>query len=331
MTVGIGVPTTNSVSYIANTLDSVAQYTRCLEAPFNVKIFIALNGDENFIATKKIILMFIKSHASTDITLIECPRAGKNNALNMILKAAANCEIMHFLDDDVLLSKDTLQLDVNNLIRYESMYDCPVLVGSNAYAHKRSLKFYLLQDYKIIPALKAVFWRYIFSLPFEKGSEQPKFCLGGSVCFFIKDFPGYPPDDSGIADDGYIGNYFLTKKTENVLNNIIKPAGSEMYFEVAISIDEWLKQQVRIFTGVYYSYLAFPGNMDLFIKAFSWKYSVGGDFRGKDIAEKTVIRRVRLALLRHLQKEVLKRSQSVIERGIAPDWAIASSSKPYFV
>lgn len=261
MQVAIGIPTTNSHNYIFENLMMYLPHIKELNDHFIVKVFVALNGDENSDLTKEQIRKALVEYDknSVEIVLLECVNSGKNNALNEILctcRKSNEIDIIHFLDDDILLSDDTLICNVKTLINGKKKLNQPVLIGTNIYARKRELKHYYSKNKSLIISLKQAFFNYIFSLPFEKSSEAPRFCMGGCLCFYIDDFGLYPSDDTGIADDGYIGNYFLLSAGKNNhpgSKNIIKPPESVAYFEVASSLTEWINQQVRIFTGVYYS------------------------------------------------------------------------------
>ncbi|MCL2051016.1 MAG: glycosyltransferase family 2 protein [Lachnospiraceae bacterium] len=324
--VAIGIPTTSSFDYIEATLEAVAAHIRPIASEYDIEIIIALNGGRKFYETKTKIINFKENNKDLSIHFIECVKQGKNNALNKILKYAENSDIIHFLDDDVILKEGTVKTNIKALIDSKREYRCPVLVGSNFYAYDCGYKYFRNLGYGIFTSLKRIFWYKLFSLPFEGESRQPKFCSGQSVCFFRKDFGYYPDDETGIADDGYIGNYFLIKNTAAKIN-LVKPKNSIVYFKIASVPSEWLRQQIRIFTGVYYSYKVFPGYSSLFEKEFSWKYSVSKNLRGKHAFESSFIDNIRLFILRSFQRRVLKKSMKLINNNNIADWAIASSSK----
>lgn len=331
--VAIGIPTMNSSMYIYNYLQTIADMMSNPETvSLQYQFYICLNGIDEGKKTEQEIQRFICDRPDVSCHLLLSKALGKNNALNIILdEASKDCEIIHFLDDDVKLSNNAIVTNLLELIKKREEYEVPILVGSNFFAVKHSFLYFLKRSHNPLTGIKEYLLNGIFSLPFEEESESPNFCLGGSLCFFINDFTKYPLDKSGIADDGYVGNYFAIKGKqfyfENKKLNIIKPFESKMYFEVATSYKDWLKQQIRIYAGVYYSYLYFEEELEYFREIFSWKYSVGTDFRGMYGPEKTLSRKLKLFILRRFQKVVFKESMKLIEKSQMPEWAEVKNTK----
>ena len=97
---------------------------------------------------------------------------------------------------------------------------------------------------------------------------------------------------------------------------------NKIYFRISKFYKEWLKQQIRIFVGVYYSYLYYKNEMKLFEEYFCWKYSVG-----KNLRKRTMDFRLSFFLLRIFQKQIYKKSMKIIKNKQKLEWNIAKSTK----
>lgn len=327
--VAIGIPTSNSHKYIYKNLNNIVNELR-KDILNKYELIVCLNGDKEQKRSREEIERFKNENRDVKCILVFTNKKGKNNALNLIMdEVSKEVEIIHFLDDDIQVNIKSILININTLIRYRENYGIPILVGSNL--HVRNKKVSEFSSNNKIIALKKYILYNIFSVPFIKEAVTPKFCMGGSMCFFRKDFGEYPNDDTGIADDGYIGNYFAIRGKEFYLKenkmNIIKPRDSVMYFTVPTRYDEWLNQQIRIFVGVYYAYLYYECEIEYFKSIFSWEYSVSEEFRGEEnnYAKKTIY----LYIFKILQKSVLKKSMVIINNGNKPKWGSITTSKIY--
>lgn len=229
----IGIPTIDSSSYIYNSLMNIKKEIELLKIENDVELIICINGDYNNEKIKKEINRF-----NDNICILETPVKGKNNALNHLIKKAKllKGDIIHFLDDDVILSEGSLNKNIETLLKYSEKYKTnEVLVGSNAIRIQETF-FSKIKEYGL-KGIYRYFLYQIFSLPFRKVNENPKFCIGSSLGGFLSFYPEYPDDSTGIADDGYIGNYYLINSSlyNKEVFPLIKLKDSIFYFKVSDS------------------------------------------------------------------------------------------------
>lgn len=329
----VGIPTIHSSRYIYHSLSSMAKEISRLPSTFQTTMVVCLNGTLDGGATAREIGRFISEQPGLKVVLLELQEGGKNLALNHIVRYAKEeaSDLLHFFDDDIDLKEGSLLINLTTLIEQEAKLGIPVLVGSNFIGTARPWRELLSEQGNLFSALNSWVLQQVFLLPFQPHTDKPRFCLGGSLGAFTRDFPYYPDDDTGIADDGFIGNYYaligkeLYEKTG--VSSIIKPQGSEFYFQVATSYQEWLKQQVRIFVGVYYSYLYFEEHIPFFERYFAWEFSIGQAMRRPGSKPKGLKHYLLRFLLRRLQAKVLTKSLKIIESRSIPEWAVAESTK----
>ncbi|QJC53594.1 glycosyltransferase family 2 protein [Paenibacillus albicereus] len=324
----------DSSAYIADSLERIAQELAALSPRYRPVLIVGLNGTDDGGASRQAIREFYARHDEVDGEWLELPEAGKNAALNAIADRARSlgCAILHFLDDDIRLDKGSLELNLDALVREERRLGIPVLVGSNFVAEAKPLRQLREERGSWPKALWSGCLQQLFLLPFLPHTDKPEFCLGGSLGAFLRTFPRYPDDATGIADDGFIGNHYALLGKERYeadgTSSIVKPAGSVFRFHVATGYREWIKQQVRIFVGVYYSYLLHEEELPYFRKRFAWEYSIGKDFRRPPARRPGLREALRRGALRLLQRRVWARSMRWIDARGVPAWAPAGSSKP---
>lgn len=326
----IGIPTMNSEMYIEKTLLELKKEILLLKK-YIVMLVICINGD-NYIKINilKDIIKNITKIYPCEVKVLISNKLGKNNALNKILKIAKKnkYDLIHFIDDDIRFKEGSIEENITLLIKKSEQYQTKyILTGSHFEGKKMSFKNQLKNFY--LKGIWYYFFQKIIGLPFERIEENPKFCLGGAICGFLEIYPFYPNSDTGIADDGFIGNYFLINSnlTEKNICPLFKSKNSIMYFNLANNYKEWKLQQVRIFIGVFYSYEYFKENYLLFKKYFSWEYSIGKDFRVSFKNKKNINFKIKILLLKLFYSSVLKESKKIIEKRNCPEWNVAISSK----
>lgn len=321
----IGIPTFNSQNYISKNFETIQKEINLL-SNYEVIIFICINGD-NFELIKNEINNI---KCSYEVRILYEKNSGKNNALNRILKESKklNFDLIHFIDDDVDFKNGSILKNIECLIEKSKKYKTKyILVGSHFLGRKKTLQEQLNIS-KTLGIFNYLFQKIIV-IPFEKQIENPNFCLGGAVCGFLEIYPFYPNSTTGIADDGYIGNYFLLHSPLTRLGccPIFKHIDSVMYFNLANNYSEWKLQQIRIFIGVYYSYQYFENSLNLFRDYFSWEYSIEEEFRISFRQKKTLIEIYKVFILRLLQKIILKEATQIIKSKKCPDWNTAITTK----
>lgn len=332
ITLTIGIPTINSSRYIYKSLQRMKNEMFSLPDNITCELVVCLNGTKDGGKSESEIKRFMSDNPGLCSKFIEVEEPGKNRALNAIIKYARlrESQILHFFDDNIYLKEGSLLVDIKTLLEAQEKMDTPVLVGSNFIGIPRSLEYFIDKEKSILKAIKCWALHNIFITPFRFNSDRPRFCIGQSLGAFTSTFPYYPDDNTGIADDGFICNYYALKGKELFLqkgiNPIIKPQDSIVYFNVATSYREWLRQQVRIFVGVYYSYMLYEKEMDFFNDFFSWEYSVGKSLR-RMTSNNGLKHKLLRSILRIMQKQVFTKSMKVINERQAPDWSIAASTK----
>lgn len=285
-----GITTYNSIDYALDNLSIIIN--EIVKTPYNNKdIYISSNGMQNYYKIEKIVNELKKMYSCANIKLINLKKKGKNNALNAILKKAKSDDICYFIDDDIAISSLTIESNIECLIKNKIEREIPVIVGPN---------------FKVIDNNLSLFQK-IISLPYLMTSKNSPFVMGGALTFYRKDFDFYPNDEN-IADDGYIGNYFLKYLYDNNLtnerSNIIKD--SYAYFQLSNNFTEWENQQIRILIGVENSYECFGSKyINYFKEKCKWEYSFGNELR------KPVKWNIRLGMYRILQKLVMKKLEKV--------------------
>ncbi len=331
----VGIPTISSSDYIYQSLVRYKKEINMLPAMFNTSVVICINGEDNNNTIENEVSKFAVDQSNINVIILKRKEPGKNAALNLILEHARNlnCDIIHFLDDDVILKNGSLKLDIITLIDAQQNSSVPIMVGSNFYGIEQKLPDFINSDKNIISAIKNWILHKIFILPFRESADKTTFCIGQSLCAYMRYYPDYPDDATGIADDGFIG-YYWAKKNKSVIlydkaNPIIKPKDSVVYFRIAKTYKEWLHQQVRIYTGVYYACVdqaEDSNDVDFFADYFRWEYTIGKSSRRKG-NEKGLKHIVKLSILRLFYNHVVAKSNRIITQKEVPPWIIARSTK----
>jgi Glycosyl transferase family 2 len=251
--------------------------------------------------------------------VIELPDAGKNAAINAGVEHARDCgaEIVHVVDDDQEYAPGTLALNVRCLIGMRNRLGVRGLVGSRHLA-------------SVDPDETLVAW--IARMAFERGQEAPKFCIGGSMCAFVEDFPPLPADEVGLADDAYLCNVVYerhrTLYQETGFMPIVFPEGSEVRFRVAQTLGEYHRQQVRIRYGVLAAYSAFPETAAEMRCYFDWRFHCDETLAPR----RGWIERIREALrwqaFSLMRQHANRRAEGILASGqVGVAWSVASSTK----
>jgi hypothetical protein len=306
--------------------------TVCTSVRLKPTLFICLNGTNDQGKTRDKIQQFMADNRHLDVKFIEAQGPGKNRALNVMVEYAKvnQFDILHFIDDDVFFKEGSLNVNVNVLIREQSQIDVPIMVGSNFIGIERDFPYFRAMKNSAMRAIKPWLLHHILITPFKLQADKPRFCIGQSLGAFVSDYPYYPDDESGMLDDGFVGNYYALKGKElfekQGINVIFKPSNSLVYFNIPASFMEWYRQSLRNYVGIYYSYLFHPSELSFFATFFSWEYSFGKDLRRKGpyLGFKHLVCK---QVYRLFQKLVLIRANKVIHAKQIPDWGTAYSTK----
>lgn len=265
------------------------------------KIFICLNGADSKNKMSELNIKFKKER----IEFIYRHECGKNDAINYLVDyiKSFNFDIIHFFDDDIILASGSISKNIQALINNENK---PVLVGSN---------FYGLRNMKL-RGVRRLF-QYIFSAPYDISSDKNFFIAGCSYCTWLKYYPKLPSSNTEVAEDSFISIYFAD--IGDGLNSIIKPQGSEVYFELPESYREWLWQQVRTYIGIEKSFRLFNEKYDYYQNLFSWRYAENPRYRRK-YTNLNLKESIRVIMFRTLQKRVYLTGNKMINNCEKVEW-----------
>ena len=147
-----GIPTIESEFYIYSYLLKICQeiiYTKEKISSFRMILAICINGDDRGISSE-ILKLKKKYQSELEFVILFEKNKGKNRALNKILNFSRkeNAEIIHFLDDDVIIKKGSIAKNILELLKFNKAYNSKiVLVGSNFLGIKE--RFYdFIKNYK---------------------------------------------------------------------------------------------------------------------------------------------------------------------------------------
>ncbi len=299
-----GITTYNSMDFLYDNLKVLLKEI-CKLDKYNKKVIISSNGEQNFQDVHKVINQLKETFEIIEIKLLNTKIKGKNNALNAILECCSQDDICYFIDDDIDISYNTIQSNIECLIRYRNLYNIPIIVGPNF--KMKQINYNLFQK--------------IISIPYLEEAANSPFIMGGALTFYKRDF-GYYPSDENIADDGYIGNYFLKYLYDNEITiystNIIKDEYA--YFKPCKTFLEWKQQQIRILIGVDNSYKYFGPQYENYFKSkCKWEFSFSREL------QKPIKMNFNIMIYRLLQKIVLKELKRINSNQF--EWENISSTK----
>lgn len=280
-----GITTYDSIDFLYKNMKILLAEISKLDM-YTKKIIISSNGEQNYKKVPEIINQLKNMYNTIEIELLNTTKKGKNNALNAILKCCEQDEICYFIDDDIEISYTTIQSNIEYLIEHRKLYDIPIIVGPNFKMKMNNFNMF----------------QKLISIPYSKNAANSPFVMGGALTFYRKDFEYYPSDEN-IADDGYIGNYFLRFLYDNNIDlpttNIMKDGYA--YFKPCKTYREWKNQQIRILIGVDNSYKCFGKKYESYFKnKCRWEYSFSKEL------QKPIRISPNLLIYRLLQKKVLK-------------------------
>ena len=302
-----GITTYNSLDFLYENLEVLFNEISKLHK-YNKKIIVSSNGNQNFKNIPVIIDQLKEMFDTIEIELLNTTVKGKNNALNAILQCCDQDDICYFIDDDIDISYSTIQSNIECLIRYRVLYNIPVIVGPNFKMKQNNYNLF----------------QRIISIPYLENAANSPFVMGGALTFYKKDFESYPTDEN-VADDGYIGNYFLKYLYDHNITqystNIIKD--DYAYFKPCKTYHEWKQQQIRILIGVDNSYKYFGYQYEDYFKSkCKWEFSFSKEL------QKPIKMNLNVLIYRLLQKRVLKMLKKIKTNQVV--WENISSTKKNF-
>lgn len=256
--VAVIIPTNRDVETVRKVLDVItAEITHC-SSMFEIKVFLILNNIENSGEYISLENQYPNVHIHD---AKDCE--GKNDAVNKAVDHVKKdgYDIVHFFDDDVVLQPFSLNENLVTLSKFEGK---PIVVGSNFYSdisERKGIKHYL------------------FSIPYTEKSDLNYFIAGASYCCELKYMPPLPSSTTEVAEDSYVSIYFAS--IGDGLNSIIKPAHSQVYFDLPRTFKEWFTQQVRVYVGVEKSFECFPDEYEKNQLLFAWRYAENKEYRRK--------------------------------------------------
>lgn len=275
----LALPTCSSVEKINYFLENIKEEVTMLlqHGDYEVRIMVYINGKD---ASKK--KCGIKYSGQGKVAVIPDDQCiGKNDAMNNMVKLMKkkNIDIVHFFDDDVLLAPGSIKLNIDALLDQGKNASRKVIVGSNFYG-------------KIDDSLNCYrrFLQWIFTAPYSKESDYNYFIAGYGNCCWLSEYPELPCTESNVAEDSFVAIYF--GEIGGGLKAIIKPIGSEAYFEVPTHYREWLWQQIRTYIGIDRSFMCFGDKYDYYQRMFAWRYAEIPKYRKKfrKLTSKQVLR-----------------------------------------
>ena len=263
----LALPTCSSEDKINYFLDNIKEEISKLgDSDYDISILVYINGKG---AKEKKEEILFKGNAEI-IVIADDKCIGKNDAMNNMVKymRKQKVDIVHFFDDDVILAPGSLKLNIDTLVRETSDGNKKLIVGSN---------FYGRVDNSLSRGKRFLQW--IFTAPYSKESDYNYFIAGYGNCCWLSEYPELPSTKSNVAEDSFVAIYF--GKIGGGLRGIIKPEGSEAYFDVPKHYGEWCWQQIRTFIGIDKSFLCFGNEYDYYQKMFAWRYAEIPKYRKK--------------------------------------------------
>lgn len=312
----IVVPTYSSGRYFAASFRALLGAAREVATRFETLIVVVLNGSTP--ADEREVRRAVEA-SDVPSRLIVTPEAGKNGAINRGLGACVEhgCDIVHVVDDDQRYAPGTLLINVLALLGMRERLNVDGLVGSRHIA---------------VLGRGATPIERLASLAFEEWQEAPRFCIGGSMCTFVEAFPELPPDEKGIADDAFVCNTFYARfrdlyRTTGILP-IVFPQGSKVYFNVALDLAEYERQQVRIRYGVLAGYRAFPELEQELRAYFTWKFHCDRETHPPRSVLHDLVELGRWRAFRWLRDRANRKAEARLNAGVSGvPWSVAGSTK----
>ncbi len=293
---------------------------------------VCINGEDENNKTEKEVNKFFLDHNEIPSHIIVTKKVGKNNAINRIVEFAKkmdDIEIVHFFDDDVILEKGTLLINIEELIKEENIKSRPLIIGSAFIAVGYSFSFFY-RKYSFFRAVLSWIFHNIIIQPYLLEAERPRFCEGPSFGLYLKYFPTLPADEVGITDDAFLSDFFAIKGKADYLQNrmlsIIKPANSISYIKVPSSFKEWKMQQIRIHAGIERAFSYFGSERKFLEEYFSWNYAFNKKSR-TNLQTKSLLKIILYSIYMHLHEKNRKYAERFIIKNQLPRWSIAESTK----
>ena len=329
----IAMPTINSHSYILKTLNRIYNELLLINKFTDCELLICLNGTNDDYKTKNLLLNFKKNNSEINIILHEEIIGGKNNAINIMIDYAKNNnkDIIHFIDDDIDFKPKSILINIITLIEKEIKYKVPFLIGSNFLVKPHDLNHFRKYKKSFIKVLVSYFSYKISSVPFNKKSDKSRFCSAQSLCMSVNTIPKIPKDLHRITDDTYWTNYYAIKGKEIFKKYgeyaVHKPEDSIVYFEASSSIREWIKQQVRIYSGVKAAFDYFKYEKEFIYKFNLWSYAFIKEYKKRIPKNYSFIDHFYYFLYSIFIFIIVRKANKKIKKEKSIDWAIAKSTK----
>lgn len=330
ISVVFAIPTYNCEQYIYQALTRYRAEILSLPKHINFSIAVCLNGTEtNDLATKEI-LRFKSEYPDCKLHLIREPKANKNIALNHLIQYAKfkGMGIIHFIDDDVIFKKGSIELNIMTLLERNAKGQTPILVGSNPKAILKPFSFFWKSKSSLIKALSGWFWYNVFSLPFLPTSKNALFCTGKSMAAFVNEIPNIP-EDQEILDDGYLSQRYALLGRESFeksgISPIVKPYNSIVYFDSEASLSEWKGAETRVYALARKTFLFHKEHYDFLTNFLAWPYTYPRNSRmSLNLGWKQLIL---YPFFRYFQDKMEKKAFEIVDNKENIRWNPATSTK----
>jgi len=309
------VPTHASRSYFERSFVHLSRAAAALKQAHETLVVAVINGGD---PADEAAVRDTISASPVPAEMICVQQKGKNGAINVGLEFCRRrgFDIVQIVDDDQIYEPDALVTNVEMLLNLREQLGLEGLVGSRHIATGGNRSWL----------------GWIASLAFEGNQEAPRFCIGGSMCAFVSSFPKLPADETGIADDAFVCNFFYVRYRElykaTGIMPIMFPERSRVYFNVSGKYQEYQRQQVRIRYGVLASYRAFPELQDELRAYFSWKFHCDDDAQNKPSPIAELGNLVRWWIFRWMRRKANAQAEARLAAGIkGVPWNTAASTK----
>ena len=324
----LALPTTQCALYITRTLGHLWEELQPVADRYEPVLVVCLNGRDPDNAAERQIRSFAKDIRRTSSTrpqpefeLLVVDRIGKNHAINTLADRARelSAEVFHLVDDDVRFAPGSLRANVDALMSIDR--DAVALVGSDYEAVRHPLRSLLGTSKSAFDAVSRWWWQNAFRIPFEPEAARSTFCSAQSLAMRLHHFPTLPEDATGVTDDAYI-NFWVAAHGGTVR----KVPGSILYFEVASSYPEWLRQQTRTFLGTIRALERFPVQRLATEDAYAWPYAMNRGSR-RPFVEPTLRRAWFAMVFRAARAHLTRRVERLRRLDLQVGWGRAETTK----
>lgn len=328
LTLTIGIPTTDSSSFLWSSLERLGEQCAACPGSWAIDLVLCVNGARGAAAAITTAERFAQAHPTLFVEIFSEPSAGKNNAMNAILQRLRARpippDLVFFFDDDVRLSPGTLRRNAEALLAYEDAHrGVPTLVG--AALRVEPLRWEQARQrhaHVFSRALRAWLQHQVFAFPYREDAPIPRFCEGMALGARLAHFPGLPGSDSGIGDDVFLSNTFALLGRSQVGEegaNLLKPPGSIGWVELSDDLETWRAQQIRTHLGIELCWRQFEPERPYLARCFAWPFAFTPDarspFHPRGILEAVLYR---VYMMFHEQNR--RRAIEMIEAGHLPSW-----------